>query len=116
VLFDDQDVELGVVGLPDLIRRVGLAAVDELEALAVAHRPVMREHNQPMGRARARSRTPSRSSAPASRARARRDRLAVDERGRRRRATQREALDQLDEHRRCPPLAPVAAWRASQRL
>jgi len=46
VLVDDQDVELGVVGLPDLVGRRRFAAVDELEAFAVAHRPVMREHHE----------------------------------------------------------------------
>ena len=42
-LVADPDVELGVVGLPDRVGRVGLAAVDQVEALAVGLRAVVGE-------------------------------------------------------------------------
>jgi hypothetical protein len=85
----DQDVELGVIGLPDLVGRRRLAAVDELEALAVTHRPLVREHDEPrvqrahdrVHRCVARRRPPMLARDI--------DRLAMDERGRRRRASQR---------------------------
>lgn len=40
-------VELGVVGLPDGIRALGLAAVDELEAIAVGRRALVGQGEKP---------------------------------------------------------------------
>ena len=56
---DDPEVKLGVVGLPDVVRALGLAAMDEIERLAVAlvavvrerdHRRVQRSHDRVDGR------------------------------------------------------------------
>ncbi|WP_205346844.1 hypothetical protein [Pseudonocardia broussonetiae] len=43
----DPQIELGVVGLPDLVRRVGLAAVHQLEHLAVALGALGAQAHQP---------------------------------------------------------------------
>jgi len=43
---EDQDVELGVVGLPDLVRAVGLTAVHQLVAVAEPGRAVVRKGQQ----------------------------------------------------------------------
>jgi hypothetical protein len=45
-LVEDEQVEFGVVGLPDLVRPLGLAPVDQLVAVPQRHRPVVRQRQQ----------------------------------------------------------------------
>jgi len=45
-LVEHEQVELGVVGLPDLVRPLRLAPVDQLVAVPQRHRPVVRQRQQ----------------------------------------------------------------------
>jgi len=111
LVVEDEQVKLGVVGLPDLVGALGLAAVDKLEALAVAHRPVVREHEQPrVKRAHDRVDRGVARRRPLMRARDGR-RLTMDIRDRRRGPAQREPFDQLDELGHGAPLPAVRARR-----
>ncbi len=94
---EDEQVEFGVVGLPDHVRALGLAAVDQFVAVPQRHRAVMGESEQvrvqlgddrvhgAVGRDR-----------PALRGRAPRD-PAGDGGHRRPRSIQRQALDEPDQ-------------------
>jgi hypothetical protein len=106
IAVQDEDVELGVVGLPDLVWPVRFAAVDQLVAVTPRGRAVLGERHQrrvdrgddPRDRAVRRHRPPlltrDLSDAPS------------DRRCRQSRSPQRERLDQTDELRLCSA-APV---------
>ena len=99
-VVEDHHVELGVVGLPDRVGCRGLAAKDQLEAVAVARRPVVRERHEPgIERDDDRAHRPVAGWRPATLT-GHADRLAVDVRRRAARAPQRQPLDERHELRR----------------
>jgi hypothetical protein len=113
-MIEHEEVEQRVIGLPDLVGSFDLAAIDELEAVPIALWAVVRERQQPrveapddaVDGAVARRR-------PALAGR-HREQPPMDERHRRPGASQREALDDLDQLGGKPPPAAITTTAARE--
>ena len=112
-----EEVELGVIGLPDGVGPRGLGAMDEVEGIAVCLRPLVSQCHQ-----RRLQRTDHHVDRPVARNRfaepGRDERgLAVHSRGREVRPVQREPFDELLEgrgHLACVPIVTGSATEPSQ--